>query len=119
MKLFRRISILTFVLLLIVGFSCSYAQTTKEAKIKTEFGCSVGKANIETCLTKEPGVQSAIADLETKVVTITYDAIKTDQEKLVAAIEKCGYRTEFTPADKEIKHSCTHDTPTILPQKTE
>jgi len=52
---------------------------------------------------KEQGVQKAVADLETKIVTITFDADKTNQDKLGRShVEKCG-RTEFTPAGKEIK----------------
>ena len=82
--------------------------TTKEAKIKTGFHCPNGKANIETEIVKEPGVKSVVADLETKIVTIVYESDKTNQDKLVAAIEKLGYRTEFTPAGTTIKSACTH-----------
>lgn len=99
--------------LLILLCTAAMAQTavTKEAKIKTGFHCPNGKANIEKEIAKEAGVQSVLADLDTKIVTIVYDSDKTNQDKLVAALEKLGYRTEFTPAGTTIKSACTHETP--------
>lgn len=84
----------------------------KEVKIKTTFHCANGKAQIETGLAKEAGVKSVVADLDTKFVTVKYDALITDKDKINAAIEKLGYVTEFTPADKKINKACTHEQPT-------
>lgn len=36
----------------------------------------------------EPGVKDIVCDLKTKTVTVTYDANKTDVEKLLDAFEK-------------------------------
>jgi copper chaperone CopZ len=80
----------------------------KEIKIKAAFHCPNGKAQIETGLAKEAGVKSVVADLDSKVVTVKYDAAITDKNKINAAIEKIGYTTEFTPADKKINKACTH-----------
>jgi copper chaperone CopZ len=80
----------------------------KEISIKTQFHCPGGKASIEQKLQAEPGIQKVHADLASKVVTITYDAATTDQEKIVAAIENTGFRTEFTPDGKVVTHKCTH-----------
>ncbi len=101
-------------LVMLVSFTaCGQSQKSqlKEVKIKTVFHCPNGKANIETEMAKEPGVKSVVADLDTKVVTISYEASVTDKDKLVAALERIGYVTEFTPADKEIKKACSHETP--------
>jgi copper chaperone CopZ len=115
MKLFQKISTFIIGVVLILNFStCGNAQTKaniKEAKIKVFFHCPNGQALIQQELPKEPGVQSVVADLETKIVTISYDASMTDQDKLVAAIEKIGYSTEFTKEDKPINKACTHENP--------
>jgi len=105
-----RFILMTALVLIITG---TYAQTGKSAeiKIKADFHCANGQATIEKGLVKEEGVISAIADLETKVVTIKYDAKKQNKEKLVAAIEKLGYSTEFTKDDTKIKKACSHDQP--------
>ena len=88
----------------------SYAQTGKveEIKIKVTFHCANGKALLEKELIKEDGVSSATADVETKIVTIKYDTEKQNKEKLVAAIEKIGYVTEFSKEGAEINKACSH-----------
>lgn len=88
----------------------AYAQAvkTEEVKIKVTFHCANGKALLEKELVKAEGVSSAVADIETKVVTIKYDANKQSKEKLVAAIEKIGYVTEFSKEGAVTKKACTH-----------
>ncbi|MFH0895207.1 MAG: heavy-metal-associated domain-containing protein [Bacteroidota bacterium] len=81
----------------------------KEIKILVTFHCANGKALIEDELVKTDGVFNVFADLDTKYVTVKYDKNKLDQDKIVAAIEKIGYYTEFTPKDKVIKKACSHD----------
>jgi len=102
-----RFVLLALMVMIVTG---SYAQTGKaeEVKIKVTFHCGNGKALLEKELVKVDGVTSAVADLETKVVTIKYDADKQNKEKLVAAIEKIGYETEFTKEDAAIKKACSH-----------
>ena len=103
-----RFILLTFMVLFVTS---TYAQTvkTEEIKIKVTFHCANGKALIEKELVKEDGVSSVIADLETKVVTIQYDPAKQNKDKLVAAIEKIGYLTEYSKNDAPIKKACTHE----------
>lgn len=99
-------------LVMLISFSaCAQKAEVKEIKIKTNFHCPNGKALLEKELIKETGVKTVVADVETKIVTITIEAGKTDQDKLVAAIEKIGYTTEFTKEGTEIKKACTHDVP--------
>lgn len=80
-----------------------------EIKITTHFHCGNGKALIEKELAKVKGVSEAVADIETKVVTIKYDTSLLNKEKLVAAIEKIGYTTEFSAKDVKINKACSHD----------
>lgn len=76
--------------------------------IKTSFHCANGKALIEKEMAKVDGVKTVVADVETKVVTITYNEKVINKDGLVAAIEKIGYKTEFTPEDKPINKACSH-----------
>ena len=103
--------ILMTVLVLIMATTFAQTSKTNEIKIKVAFHCENGKAMIEKGLAKEDGVSSVVADLESKVVTIKYNPEKQNKEKLVAAIEKIGYSTEFTKDDTQIKNACTHDEP--------
>lgn len=101
-------------LFVLVGTSVSYAQspakatTLTEFKVKVTFHCANGKALIEKELIKTDGIKKVSADLETKVVTVSYDSNKTNREKIIEAIEKIGYYTEFTPKDKKIEKACSH-----------
>ena len=47
------------------------------------------KGNI--CFT--PGVKRIVTNLDTKLVTVTYDAEKTDSKTLLAAFKKIGFET--------------------------
>ncbi len=87
------------------------AQTATEPvtfKVKVQFHCANGKALLEGRLGALKGVNSAYADLDTKVVTIEHDPSVITQEYLIDIIEKIGYYTEFTDPNKPIKRACSH-----------
>ncbi len=86
-----------------------FSQEKSEVQIKTFFHCANGKALLEKELLKCEGVYKATANLETKVVTIQYDATKQSKESLVKAIEKIGYLTEFSDKNTKINKACNHD----------
>lgn len=86
-------------------FACAQDATIG---IKTAFHCANGKALIEKEMVKVEGVKTVVADVNTKVVTITYDTKKINKDGLVAAIEKIGYTTEFTPENNTVKKACSH-----------
>jgi len=99
-----------FLLALTVFFiTGSFAQVAKveTVKIKTGFHCPNGKALIEKELKKLDGITTVTADVETKIVTIEYDAAKQNKEKLVTAIETIGYMTEFSKEGAVKKKACT------------
>lgn len=97
-------------LFLFIGLSSIlFAQQQAEFKVKTFFHCANGKALIERELSKIEGIYSVTADLETKVVSITFDEKKQNKESLIAAIEKIGYYTEFSDKSKKINKACSHD----------
>ncbi len=90
------------VAVLTTGFSFT-AQASddpiKEVKIKTSAICEMCKARIERNLGFEKGVKESDLNIETKVVTIRYDATKTDPAKLKAVIVQTGYDADDLPAD--------------------
>ncbi len=110
MKKFNVLLMICFLFTLTINAQTK-KEDIKEIKIKTAFHCANGKATIEKELVKENGVKTVVADIDTKLVTVKYDAALTNKDKIVAAIEKIGYTTEFTPADKKINKACTHEQP--------
>ncbi len=92
------------------GMMHVYAGTTTKSetlKMKVEMGCAKCQAKIQSGLSKTDGVEKAVADLETKTVTITYNPEKTNKDKLVKVVEGLGYRTEFTSKDAKIGRECS------------
>lgn len=73
----------------------------KEVRIKTSAICEECKERIERNLTFEKGVKEAVLDLDTKVVTVTYNSSKTDVAKIKANIAKTGYDADEVPATTE------------------
>ena len=53
--------------------------------------CRSCKLNIEDSLDELPGVTSSEVDVDSKQVTVTYDAQAVDREAIKAAIEAAGY----------------------------
>ena len=99
---------LTIVALFIFSTLALAQDNLASCSIKTKFHCANGKALIEKEMVKVEGVKEVVADLETKVVTIKYDEKVINKDGLVAAIEKIGYFTEFTPESKPINKACSH-----------
>jgi copper chaperone CopZ len=98
------------IVFLMSGLKYVNASTTTKSetlKMKVEMSCANCQAKIQKGLNKSKGVENAIADLETKTVTITYNPEKTNKDKLVKVVEDLGYRTEFTAKDSKIGHECS------------
>ena len=69
------------------------------AQFKTSAVCDMCKARIEKSLAYEKGVQSAVLDVPTKVLTVTYKANKTTPAALRTAVQKTGYDADELTAD--------------------
>jgi len=72
---------------------------TAMAQFKTSAVCDMCKARIEKSLAYEKGVQSAVLDVPTKVLTVTYKADKTTAAALRTAVQKTGYDADELTAD--------------------
>jgi copper chaperone CopZ len=68
-------------------------------KIKTSSQCGMCKDRIEEALAFERGVKTSELDLETQVVTVSYNPKRTSPEKIRRAISKTGYDADNVPAD--------------------
>ena len=102
---------LSFVFMINIGCKTK-TDTSKVITIKLDFFCEHGKKIIEEAITKEDGVTSVNADVKTQSVTIKYDSTKENKDKLVAAFEKIGFKTEFSKPDTEIEKPCMNSTQT-------
>jgi len=97
-------------LVFIVNTGCKSKCKNKnysEISIKVDTLCEKGKAKIEDALSKEEGVVAVKAHLRKKFVTINYDSTKVNKDKLVADLEKLGFKTEFTKHGTIINNSCS------------
>lgn len=65
------------------------------------------QTKVRDVLRLKPGVKKVEANFAAQQVLVTYDADKTDQKKLVAALKKAGYEatvvSDGAPSDKKQK----------------
>jgi periplasmic mercuric ion binding protein len=67
--------------------------------IKTSALCEQCKERIERDLSFEKGVKSGVLNLDTKELTVVYNAQKTDPAKIRLAITRVGYDADSLKAD--------------------
>ena len=84
---------------------CCANMTAKDIKVlvvKTapEMHCNGCETKIKNNIRFVSGVKKIATDLEKKVVAVTYDADKTNPEKISEAFKKIGYETT-TVSDKK------------------
>jgi len=70
------------------------------ANIKTSAVCDMCKETIEKAMAYEKGVKKSDLNVESKVLTVTFDPKKTSLEKIRIAITKVGYDADGLAADK-------------------
>ena len=93
-----------FALLAIVTLSLgASAQTTTDGmetiKIKTSAVCEMCKETLEKAMAYEKGVKESSLDVDSKILTVTYNTKKTSAEKIKLAVTKAGYDADEMPAD--------------------
>jgi len=92
--------IVLFAMILVSAAAFSQDKKAETIKIKTSAVCDMCKDRIEQGLAYEKGVKKADLDVETKIVTITYNPSKTTPDELRKAISKLGYDADNVAADK-------------------
>ncbi|MCB2408182.1 heavy-metal-associated domain-containing protein [Hymenobacter lucidus] len=108
MKTFKSILLTALVLL---TTQLSFAQTaptakvkakgpaTEQLQIKTSAVCDMCKARLEKAMAYEKGVQQAILDVPSQVLTISYRPDKTAPATLRTAVQRTGYDADEQTAD--------------------
>ncbi len=88
------------------------AQITK-AVIKTSGNCETCKETLEHNIKFEKGVKSVSFDVDSKMLTVQYDAKKTTIEAVKIAVTKLGYDADNLTADpkaySKLKDCCKKD----------
>ena len=68
-------------------------------KIKTSAVCDMCKETLEKAMAYEKGVKKSDLDVDSKILTVTFDPKKTTLEKIRLAIVKSGYDADGQLAD--------------------
>lgn len=101
MKNLRTLLIPGVITLLVMFATTIKAQdaTTAELKIKTSAVCDMCKETMEKHMAFEKGVKRSSLDVESKILTVTYNPQKTTPEKIRKAVSKSGYDADDVPAN--------------------
>ena len=106
--------------ILIFFFSHSFANAQDtSAEVKEKFkvygNCNMCKKLIDEAAANVDGVYSAKWNVDTKKITVKFDAGKTDLDTIKKAIAAVGYDTEEFRASDEtyeaLHHCCKYDRP--------
>ena len=88
-------------LVALFGIGVANAQEPAKAKVKavttefvTDIDCAGCAKKITNTIPYEKGVKDVQVDVDTKIVTITYDPAKTNDEALVKAFTKIKIKAE-------------------------
>jgi periplasmic mercuric ion binding protein len=100
LKKIKSISSIFLAILFVV--SVSYAGEIKEVSYQTNLHCGSCASKIQKGLQKAGGVIETKTDVASKVVTVKYDADKTDDSKIKQLIADMGYKADLANA-KECK----------------
>jgi mercuric ion binding protein len=104
----------TLTLILAIGFS-SFAQNLKTEKVKVYGNCGSCEKRIDKAAQSVDGVTKASWDKETGMLEVTFDATKTDINKIETAVAKVGHDTDAVKADDKTYSSlpqcCKYDRP--------
>lgn len=79
------------------------AKTAKDGmetiRIKTSAVCEMCKETLEKAMSYEKGVKTSSLDVDSKMLTVTFDPKKTSADKIKTAITKAGYDADDKVAD--------------------
>ncbi|MBB6612051.1 heavy-metal-associated domain-containing protein [Pontibacter sp. Tf4] len=90
--------------LALVSMATTHAQAQTNGqqtiKIKTSAVCDMCKTTLEKAMAYEKGVKSSSLDVDSKVLTVTFDSRKTDAAKIKKAVTETGYDADELPAQE-------------------
>jgi periplasmic mercuric ion binding protein len=105
----KKILLVVAALLFVVFASQAQSKTSSAAnsnkpetiQIKTSAVCNMCKNTIEKDLSFEKGVKSAVLDVPTQMLTVSYFPKKTSPDKIRKAVSKTGYDADDVPAEEK------------------
>ncbi len=105
---------ISLILALIITFNIGFAKDGPQVlKIKTSAICGMCKRKIEKNVAFENGIEDVNLDLNSKILTVSYNPKKTNPTKIKKAVADSGYdadEVEATPAAYEKLPSCCKKT---------
>lgn len=79
----------------ILATSCSNQESTySKSKFVVNGHCDMCKNSMEKPLTKDVGVLDRNWDVDSKIMSITYDSLKISLQEIKTLIKETGYTTE-------------------------
>lgn len=103
------------ILFLSIFLFSNFSAQTKSFKAKVEGNCGMCKDRIETAVKADKNVSFANWSMSKKVLTVSYDASKTDKKSILKSVAAVGHDNEmFRASDKvydELDSCCQYDRP--------
>lgn len=103
------------ILFLSIFLFSNFSAQTKSFKAKVEGNCGMCKERIETAAKADKNVKSADWSMSKKVLTVNYDASKTDKKAILKSVAEAGHDNEmFRASDKaydDLDACCQYDRP--------
>lgn len=87
---------------LLVNTFMVFGQEAKTEKFKVYGNCGMCESRIEKAANNVEGVTASDWSKETKMIEVTFDASKTDADKIQMAIAAVGHDTEMHKASEEV-----------------
>ncbi len=107
--------IIQLVFALVFSFSVFAKEDPKTVKLKTSAVCGMCKRKIEKNLAYETGIQEVNLDVATKVLTVTFDAKKTNLKTIKKIVSDTGYDADEVMANPasydKLSGCCKKDLP--------
>lgn len=96
----------------LANISIAFAQE-ETSKMKVDGNCQMCKKRIETALLKNQNIKKASWDVDSKILTVSYDPKKIDQAGIQKIITEAGHDTEKLKATdaayKKLPECCQFD----------
>jgi len=87
------------IVITLMSFGITLKAQIEKVEIKTSAICIMCKNTIEEDLAFEKGVKYSELDVDTKILTVEYNAKKTDPGKIRTRITKIGYNADSLKRD--------------------
>lgn len=116
LKLIKMNSIIkSGIIFLSIFLFSNFSAQTKTFKAKVEGNCGMCKDRIETAVKANKNVSSANWSMSKKVLTVSYDASKTDKKSILKSVADVGHDNEMyrtsSKVYEDLEVCCQYDRP--------